>query len=98
MVGFDGFALVNGVINPFEVEVDRRVIYERPFSGELPAYHRMDLSAGRKFTTDRADVTVQGSVINVYNRANLFYLDVFTLKRADQLPIVPSIGVKVEFR
>ncbi len=98
VVGFDGFALVNGVIDPFEVDVDRRVIYERPFSGELPAYHRMDVSVGRKFITNRAVVTVQGSVINVYNRSNLFYLDVFTLKRADQLPIVPSLGVKVEFR
>ncbi|NNE69513.1 MAG: TonB-dependent receptor [Rhodothermales bacterium] len=98
VVGFDGFALVDDIINAFEVDTDRRVIYERPFSGVLPAYHRMDVSMGRKFTTTRADFTVQGSVINVYNRANLFYLDVFTLQRADQLPIVPSLGLKVEFR
>ncbi|MFT5142190.1 MAG: hypothetical protein ACI80V_001735 [Rhodothermales bacterium] len=98
VVGFDGFALVDDVINPFETDVSRRVIYERPFSGELPAYHRMDTSVGRKFSVEHADLTVQASIINVYNRANLFYLDVFTLKRADQLPFVPSLGLKVEFR
>ena len=98
VVGFDGFTLVNDVINPFEAEVSRRVIYERPFSGELPAYHRMDLSVGRTFETDPAAVTFQASIINLYDRANLFYLDVFTLRRSDQLPFVPSLGVKVAFR
>ncbi|MBO6576735.1 MAG: TonB-dependent receptor [Rhodothermales bacterium] len=98
VVGFDGFALVNGVINPFEVDVSRRVIYERPFSGELPAYHRMDASVARSFEVERAEVTLQASVINAYDRANLFYLDVFTLRRADQLPFVPSLGIKVAFR
>jgi len=98
VVGFDGFVLVNDIIDPFDVPVDRRVIYERPFSGELPAYHRLDISVSRKFTFTNVDLTVQGSVINAYNRKNLFYLDVFTLRQSDQLPIVPSLGVKLDFR
>ncbi|MEM9665325.1 MAG: TonB-dependent receptor, partial [Bacteroidota bacterium] len=98
VVGFDGFVLVDDPINGFEVETDRRVIYERPFNGELPAYHRLDLSAARTFATRIADLTIQGSLINAYDRNNLFYLDVFTLRRVDQLPFVPSLGLKVDFR
>jgi hypothetical protein len=32
----------------------------------------------------------------MYNRTNLFALDVFTLRRTDQLPIVPTAGIEVE--
>ena len=33
----------------------------------------------------------------MYNRRNLFYLDIFTLNRVDQLPIVPTLGLQVSF-
>ena len=51
----------------------------------------------RTFTLGSVEVTILGSVINVYDRRNLFYLDVFTLQRVDQLPIIPSLGIKVAF-
>ena len=96
-LGFDGFALIDDIIDVSEVENSRRVIYERPFNGELPAYHRLDVSVARSFSVGRAEVTVQGSLINAYDRDNLFYLDVFTLRRVDQLPLVPSLGLSVDF-
>ena len=43
-----------------------------------------------------AALTLQVSVINMYDRRNIFYMDVFTLERVDQLPLVPSFGVKIE--
>ncbi len=95
-LGFDGFLLMDGTANVFRDEGDRRVIYERPFNGILPTYHRLDLSLERVFTTGRARTTVQASLINAYDRANIFFLDVFTLQRADQLPLIPSFGIKVE--
>ncbi|MDX1531495.1 MAG: TonB-dependent receptor, partial [Rhodothermales bacterium] len=76
VVGFDGFAVVDDVTSGFDLDPTRRVIYERPFSGTLPAYHRLDLSAGRTFDVGRAAVTLQGSLINAYDRDNLFYLDI----------------------
>jgi hypothetical protein len=33
---------------------------------------------------------------NAYDRRNLFYLDLFTLRRIDQLPLIPSAGFKLE--
>lgn len=96
-LGFDGFAVVDEVADAGQFEASRRVIYEEPFNGLLPAYHRLDVSVERTFSMGRADVTVQGSVINAYDRRNLFYLDVFTQRRVDQLPLVPSLGVKIAF-
>ena len=93
--GFDGFVLIGDVIDVLDAQSSRRVIYEEPFNARLPTYHRLDLSVERVFSFDNVDLTVQGSIINVYDRRNLFYLDVFTLQRVDQLPFFPSFGLKV---
>lgn len=95
--GFDGFVLLDGPVDVFEEAGSRRVVYERPYNGILPTYHRLDLSVERVFTLDALTLTTQASVINAYDRRNLFYLDVFTLSRVDQLPFIPSVGLKVEF-
>ncbi len=92
--GFDGFVLMDSDVDVFTEPGNRRVIYERPFNGILPTYHRLDVSIDRSFKVGRSDFTVQLSAINTYNRANIFYLDVFTLRRADQFPFIPSLGVK----
>ncbi len=95
-VGFDGFALVDDVVRADQIEGSRRVIYERPYNATLPTYHRLDISVDRTFELGVAALTVQASAINTYDRRNLFYLDVFTLRRVDQLPFVPSLGLKLE--
>jgi hypothetical protein len=41
--------------------------------------------------------TAQVGVLNTYDRTNLFSLDLFTLARTDQLPIVPVAGMEIEF-
>ena len=96
-LGFDGFVLIDDVIDASRAPYSRRVLYERPYSAVLPTYHRLDASLDRTFVLGTIDVTLMGSVINVYDRRNLFYLDVFTLQRVDQLPFIPSLGVKVAF-
>ena len=93
--GFDGFLLMDGSVDVFTDPGERRVVYERPFSGILPAYHRMDISINREFRLGGSRLTAQASILNLYNRANIFYLDVFTLERSDQLPFIPSLGLKV---
>ena len=62
-----------------------------------PPYHRLDISADRTFPFKGGGLTVQAGVINVYNRTNLFALDLFTLERTDQLPIIPNVGLKLDF-
>ena len=44
------------------------------------------------------DVTLQGGAINVYDRQNLFYFDLFTFRRVDQLSFLPYLSLLVEIR
>ena len=95
-LGFDGFLMMDGSRDVFTEPGERRVIYESPFNGILPTYHRLDLSVERAFSIGQTRVIAQASVINLYDRANIFYLDVFTLQRVDQLPLLPSLGLKID--
>jgi hypothetical protein len=97
-LGFDGFMLVDGAIDVFKNPGSRRVIYERPYNGVLPTYHRLDVTLEKSIRFSHG-VTLSGllGVINAYDRTNLFYLDVFTLRRVNQLPIIPTFGLKLDF-
>lgn len=97
--GFDGFILMDGAVDVRNVRGLPRVIYEAiPYQAVLPAYHRLDVTVDRTFSAPGGiDVTAQVGVINVYDRANLFTLDLLTAQRTDQLPFVPLAGLKVEF-
>jgi hypothetical protein len=101
-IGFDEYILVEGPIEAVDVREesgDERVIYGEPYGGELPSYQRLDLSIARMFRLGRhADATVKFDLINALDRENLFYLDLFTLTRVDQLPRFPSLGLKIDFR
>ncbi len=97
--GFDGFVLLNGNVDVTTESGSRRVIFDEPFGGELPTYHRLDVSAEKSVQlTGRGLLTLQAGVINIYDRSNLFFLDVFTQNRVDQIPIIPNFGLKLEFQ
>lgn len=96
-LGFDEFVLMDGQTDPTAGPGAPRVIYERPYNAELPTYHRLDVSAERTFDLGAASLTAQAGVVNLYDRRNLFYYDIFTLRRVDQLPIIPTFGLKVNF-
>jgi hypothetical protein len=95
-LGFDVFILPDGDPDVAGEPGEPRVIYERPFNGLLPDYHRLDVSVERRFDLGPAALTAQAGVINAYDRANLFAYDIFTLRRVDQLPIIPTFGLKLE--
>ena len=95
--GFDNFILMNGDVDLLEVNGTPRVIYDRPYGGVLPAYHRLDISIDRTFPFKGGSFAVQAGIINVYDRANLFALDLFTLEQTMQLPFIPTLGLKFEF-
>lgn len=75
------------------------VIYsDKRNSGQLPDYHRLDLSLKKKFEINRnLIVELLASVTNVYDRGNIFYFDRIRYTRVDQLPILPSLTVTVDF-
>jgi hypothetical protein len=96
-VGFDAFVLLDDAESIFNLEPSRRVIYERPYNALLPTYHRLDISVERTFPIPAGELTLQTSAMNAYIRRNIFYLDIFTQRRVDQLPLIPSFGIKVAF-
>lgn len=69
-----------------------------PYGGRMPTYHRLDVTLERTLPLRHADLTFQAGVINAYNRANIFEYNVFTGKRVDQLPLIPSAGIRVDLR
>ena len=95
--GFDEFILLDGDVDVAAEEGSPRVIYDRPYGGVLPTYHRLDVTVDRTFPFKGGEFSLQAGVINVYDRSNLFALDLFTLEQTRQLPFIPTVGAKIEF-
>jgi hypothetical protein len=77
-------------------------------SHQLPAYHRLDLRATRRFDLSRGTLDIYVDLFNAYNQANLRSYDYWLEERAGRLmhmegpqdellPILPSIGFRWEF-
>ncbi len=75
------------------------IIYEAQRNlGRLPYYHRLDFSLSRTIHfSDHVNLVIDGSITNIYNRKNIFYFDRVTYNRVDQLPVLPSLGLKFNF-
>lgn len=66
--------------------------------GRLPYYHRFDMSFSKTFEFSKYTILeIDLSVTNIYNRRNIFYFDRIDFNRVDQLPIMPSIGINLNF-
>ena len=74
------------------------VFYDEMYAGRLPAYHRLDLAAKRKFSIGKRGILeLSLSVTNAYNRNNIFYFDRISFDRVDQLPILVCLGANFTF-
>lgn len=74
------------------------LLYGELNQGRLPCYHRLDIDAKRRFYfSERCQLEVNLGVTNVYNRANVFYVDVITSDVTYQLPIMPTLGFTMSF-
>ena len=97
-LGFDEFLVLEGPTDLFEKPGETRVLYSYPYGGRLPSYHRLDLSLEKSFDLPGGvAISLLASGTNAYDRTNLFYIDLFTLDRLDQLPLIPAFGVKLSF-
>ncbi|HNS16886.1 MAG TPA: TonB-dependent receptor [Bacteroidales bacterium] len=66
--------------------------------GRLPVFHRLDINFKKIFFIgNHAKLEINLGATNVYNRDNVFYIDRVTNERVDQLPIMPSLGLKYSF-
>ncbi|MDG1145648.1 MAG: carboxypeptidase-like regulatory domain-containing protein [Flavobacteriales bacterium] len=66
--------------------------------GQMPDYHRLDVSIKKKITFSKNSIMETTlSISNLYDRANIFYYDQLTDSRINQLPFMPSIGANWQF-
>lgn len=74
------------------------VVYGELNGGRLPYYHRLDMTLKREFIISTSS-TLEANigVTNAYNRENIFYFDRVNFERVNQLPFMPSAGLKMNF-
>ena len=74
------------------------IVYDELNGGQLPSYHRLDIDVKRKFYfTENVILEADFSITNVYDRNNIFYIDVVSTDIIYQLPLMPSIGLTLSF-
>jgi hypothetical protein len=67
-------------------------------SERLPFYHRLDVTVKKRFKfKNQSELEVVGSITNVYNRRNIFYVNRVTNDEIYQFPILPSFGLSYNF-
>jgi hypothetical protein len=98
--GTDNFLEIRGLRGrPQNERGNNRLLYNQQYNARLPSYHRLDVSVERTFDlSPNFDLKVEGGAINAYDRRNLFYLDLLTRERVDQLPIIPYVGFSVDIQ
>lgn len=100
-LGFDD--LLDFRIQLPDVKRDRgtqQVIIDKPYMGRMPTVHRVDVSVERSylFAENGSNLNVQVGVINAYDQTNIFYYDIFTNRRIDQLTFSPYVTLKLELK
>jgi hypothetical protein len=88
----------SGNLNYLDQNGQMSILYGPYNSKRLPAYHRLDIAIKKTFSfSKRSIIETEFSIINVYNRENIFYINRNTNKEASQLPILPSLRVSCSF-
>lgn len=75
---------------------DPRLLIDKPFDGRLPDFQRIDISLEQAFHWNAATVRAQVGAINMLDRENLFYYDIFNQQGVSQLSLMPFISLKYE--
>ncbi len=65
-------------------------------NARLPDYHRLDITFSKQLNFGFAKMNVDLSIVNVYNRKNIFYFDRKTGEQINMLPVLPTASVKIE--
>ncbi len=91
--------LPEGINSNYETENGQLgVIYGDLYTGRLPYYHRLDLGVKYNlYFSANTNLVFDLSVINVYDRQNIFYIELVTGEIVYQLPIMPSFGITLNF-
>ncbi len=97
---YEQINFLNGINTPYTTQNGNLgILYDDSLNtGRLPYYHRLDLALKKTIhVSENSDLEINLSVINIYNRDNIFYFDRVRYERVNQLPILPSIGASFTF-
>jgi hypothetical protein len=72
-----------------------RVLYGDRGSARLPAYRRVDVWFERSLDQDGYRAVLRAGAVNALGRDNLFYYDLLSLRRVNQLPLIPVVAMTV---
>ncbi|GAB1351031.1 TonB-dependent receptor [Ignavibacteriales bacterium] len=75
---------------------DPSFLYGARNAQRLPSYHRLDLSISKSFKLFFTKIDLDVSLLNVYDRRNIFYFIRDTGERVDMLPFLPSASIRIE--
>lgn len=93
---FDRYEIVNFFEdNPAADQYTIFTILGNKNTQRLPDYHRMDVSVSKEFELGFVRGEISGSIINVYDRANIFYFKRETGERVNMLPFLPTASIKI---
>ena len=96
--GIYSYVPIRGTSDSFHTRPDNvSISFDEAFGARLPPYHRLDVSAARTFTFDAFQLIIQASLINAYDRANIFDFNLVSGRQSNQLPFIPSLGLKASF-
>lgn len=96
-LGFDSFFRFEEHLPDVTGEYgEPRLLIDKPFDGRLPDFHRLDISIEQAFDLSAVKARVQAGAINLINRDNLFYYDIFNQQGVRQLAFMPFISLKME--
>ncbi|MBR5603788.1 MAG: TonB-dependent receptor [Bacteroidales bacterium] len=88
----------NIYFDPYTESGQLGFLYSDLNTGQLPTYHRLDFDAKRKFYfSESVILEANFSITNVYDRNNIFYIDIVTAQKIYQLPLMPSLGLTLSF-
>jgi hypothetical protein len=95
-LGFDEAFNFQGNLEDVRQFGQTRLLLDKPYQGRLPAMHRLDLSGGKFVETRFGTLQVSAGLINAYSRRNMFYYDLYTGRRVDQLGFTPYLTMTLE--
>ncbi|MEO9885531.1 MAG: TonB-dependent receptor [Balneola sp.] len=76
-----------------------RTLYSEPYGKRLPYYHRLDVSIKRGFyISENFTMNAELGSINLYDRSNVFYVDLNTVERVNQTPFLPYFSIKASIK
>ena len=100
-LGFDEILWFDtGFPDPRYTHGSSRALLDRPFDARFPSVHSLDVSLEHTYrfskSPNSASLSTKVGAINLYDRDNIFYFDLFNQRRVNQLPLTLYISFKID--